>query len=141
MSEAVRIVYAADADVRQRGGGVRTTHMITPEAVEGTTFVNGITEFEAGAELGFHFHNCVESVLVLEGNARFDLKDSSHDMGADDVTFVPANVTHRFVNTGDTRMRLFFVYGSATPTRTMIETGETFPIGSPLDVLKPGPEH
>lgn len=40
-------------------------HLVTANAVESTTLVNGITEFEAGAALGFHFHNCDESVLAL----------------------------------------------------------------------------
>jgi quercetin dioxygenase-like cupin family protein len=135
MTEEVRIIRAADVVVRDRGGGVRTTHLVTAASARETPFVNGVTEFDPGAALDFHYHDCPESVLVLEGRARFELEDGSHPMEAGDATFVPAGVPHRFVNTGDDRMRLFFVYGSSSPTRTMVASGKTFPIGSPDDVL------
>lgn len=136
MNERARILRAADVHVRERGGGVRTTHLITAETVPGAPLVNGITAFEPGAALGFHYHDCDESVLVLEGAGRFDSTGSAEDVRAGDVTFVPAGVAHRFVNTGPGQMRLFFVYLSHAPTRTMVETGETFPIGSVDDVVE-----
>jgi quercetin dioxygenase-like cupin family protein len=134
MDDGVRVLKADDGDVRDRGSGVRTRHLVTAES-GATVFTTGTTEFQVGAALGFHFHDCAESVLVLEGNARFDHDGGSETMSAGDTTFVPAGVAHRFVNAGAGALRLYFVYGSATPTRTMVETGETFPIGSQQDVV------
>jgi quercetin dioxygenase-like cupin family protein len=134
VSDGVRIIRAGDGEVRDRGAGVRTRHLVTAESGD-TVFATGTTEFAAGAALGLHFHDCSESVLVLEGEARFDHGDGSDAMGAGDTTFVPAGVPHRFVNVGDGVLRLYFVYGSAMPTRTMVATGETFPIGSQQDVV------
>lgn len=130
----MRILRAGEAAVRDRGSGVRTTHLVTAET-GATVFTTGMTQFAPGAALGFHFHDCAESVLVLEGEARFDRGEASDVMAAGDATFVPAGVAHRFVNVGRDVMRLYFVYGSATPTRTMVATGETFAIGSQQDVV------
>ena len=43
-----------------------------------------------------------------------------------DATYIPAGVRHRFVNTGDTEMRILWVYGGIEVTRTVVATGETF---------------
>jgi quercetin dioxygenase-like cupin family protein len=53
--------------VIDRGGGVRTVHLVTADL--GSQFVNGTTEFDPGASLPLHSHNCEESVVILEGDA------------------------------------------------------------------------
>jgi putative monooxygenase len=55
----------------ERGGGVRTWYLVTVEHWA-TEFLTGITEFNPGASLAPHFHNCQESVTVLEGTAIFE---------------------------------------------------------------------
>jgi putative monooxygenase len=114
-----------------RGGGVRTVHLIT--GVVGSQFLNGITEFDPGASLPLHLHDCEESVVVLEGQAAFEAHGRVIDMEANDTTWVPAGVVHRFFNRGPGPMRILWIYGSVTAHRTMAETGETFPIGSPAE--------
>ena len=42
-----------------------------------------------------------------------------------DTTQVPAGTFHRFVNTGESTMRILWVYGSTEVTRTFADTGET----------------
>lgn len=133
MIDGVRILRSGEVPVRERGGGVRTRELVTAES--DTVFTSGTTEFDPGAAVGFHTHNCAESVLVLQGEARFDFGGESTQMAVGDATFVPEGVPHRFVNTGSGPMRLHFVYGSAEPTRTMVDTGETFAIGSRHDVV------
>jgi quercetin dioxygenase-like cupin family protein len=124
-----RIIRAQELDAHDRGGGVRTQYLVTRET--GThQFLSGITEFDAGAELPFHSHNCDESVVVLEGDATFDTDDESVRLGAGDTTFVPEGVLHRFRNVGDGRTRILWIYGSVDATRTLAETGETVAIGS-----------
>ena len=53
---------------RQRGGGAKTIPLVT-RRTGSTSFINGITIFEPGAAIPLHYHNCEESVLMLEGNA------------------------------------------------------------------------
>jgi putative monooxygenase len=112
-----------------RGGGVRTYHLVT-QALGAQAFVSGITEFDPGASLPLHYHNCDESVTVLQGCALFEVEGVEHRLGSSDTTLVPADAPHRFSNLGPLRLRILWVYGSAAPTRTLASTGECFAIGS-----------
>lgn len=112
---------------RDRGGGASTVHLVSRElGAQGIT--NGITRFEPGAAIALHSHDCDESVLVLEGRARFEDEHGSHELGAGETTLVPAGVVHRFVNAGDGPLRIFWTYASSQPTRTLASTGETVSI-------------
>ncbi len=52
----------------ERGGGARTYPMVSKRCGS-TAMMNGITEFEGGAAIPLHFHNCEEAVMLLEGQA------------------------------------------------------------------------
>ncbi len=114
-----------------RGGGVRTVHLVTADL--GSQFVNGTTEFDPGASLPLHSHNCEESVVILEGEAAFEVGGEVIEMEVGDTTWVPADVVHRFFNRGTGPMRILWTYGMVTANRTIAATGETFPIGSATD--------
>ena len=103
----------------ERGGGVRTWYLVTVER-GATEFLTGITEFDAGASLAPHFHNCQESVIVLEGKAVFEASGESAEMVQHATTLVPTGTVHRFQNPGPGRLRILFVYGSTQVTRTIV---------------------
>jgi putative monooxygenase len=128
----VNVIRTRALTPTDRGGGVRTTYLVT-RGLGATEFLNGITEFDPGAELPFHSHNCDESVVVLEGAAIFEREGGANELEPFDTTFVAAGIVHRFANHGDTTMRILWTYGSAEATRTLAATGETFPIGSATD--------
>ena len=96
----------------ERGDGARTTPLVTRK-VGSTSMLNGITEFAPGAAIPLHTHNCEESVMVLEGCAIAELDGVQHRMGANDTTWVAAGVPHRWVATGDSRLRAVAVHGAA----------------------------
>lgn len=106
-----------------RGGGVRTVHLVT-DAIA-TQFLNGTTEFDPGASLPLHSHDCEESVVVLKGQATFEADGEVFELEAGDTTWVPAGVVHRFLNRGAGPLRILWIYGSATATRTIAGTWET----------------
>jgi HTH-type transcriptional repressor of puuD len=110
---------------------VRTVHLVTGAIA--TQFLNGITEFDPGASLPLHSHDCEESVVVLEGQPAFEVGGEVIELEPGDTTWVPAGVVHRFFNRGSGPMRILWIYGSATAARTIAATGETFPIGSAAD--------
>lgn len=60
--------------------------------------INGITEFDLGARIGAHFHNCEESVMVLEGEAIAEIDGVRHLLKTGDTTWIPAGLSHRFLN-------------------------------------------
>ena len=63
-----RVMRPADLKSHDRGGGARTTPLVSP-AIGAAGFINGITEFAPGAAIAFHSHNCEESVVLLEGGS------------------------------------------------------------------------
>ncbi|CAM5207475.1 hypothetical protein CDEF62S_05644 [Castellaniella defragrans] len=113
-----------------RGGGARTTPLVGPR-VGATGFVNGMTEFDVGAAIPFHSHNCEESVMLLQGEAVLDIGGEEFPLRPYDTTWIPANVSHRFRNVSATEsMKIFWTYASTSPTRTITATGVTNPITS-----------
>lgn len=119
------ILRPRELKTNDRGGGARTTPLVT-RGCGSTSMINGITAFDPGASIGLHKHNCEESVMVLDGHAIAEIDGVRHHLKADDTTWIPANVPHRFINASDEEpMRIFWTYASIEATRTMIATGET----------------
>jgi quercetin dioxygenase-like cupin family protein len=116
------ILKPGDLPVKDRGNGARTIPLVT-RASGAACLLNGITEFEPGARIGLHFHNCEESVLILEGQAIAEIDGTRHQLRAGDTTWVPAGVPHRFLNESDRLMRIFWTYADIDATRTMVDTG------------------
>lgn len=108
--------------VNDRGNGARTIPLVTRKCGS-TSVINGITEFDPGAKIGVHFHNCEESVMILQGEAIAEIDGVRHSLKAGDTTWIPANLPHRFLNESDNVMRIFWTYADINATRTMVETG------------------
>ena len=126
------VLRADEIPVVDRGGGARTIPLVTREI--GTQgFLNGITEFDPGASIPLHYHNCEESVMIVEGVGTFEVNGQLYELKQFDTTWVPAGVPHRFLNRSNARMRIFWTYSSVDATRTIVATGETFSIGSARD--------
>jgi quercetin dioxygenase-like cupin family protein len=124
------VLRPSEIKPHERGGGARTIPLVTRK-IGSTSMLNGITEFAPNAAIPLHTHNCEESVMVLEGDAIAELDGIQHRMGANDTTWVPAGVPHRFINASDTnRMRIFWIYASVDATRTIVATGDTRSIDS-----------
>lgn len=124
------VLRPRDIRPHERGGGARTIPLVT-RGIGSTSLLNGITEFGPGAAIPLHTHNCEESVLVLDGDAIAELDGVQHRMTANDTTFVPTGVPHRFINASDTKpMRIFWTYASIDATRTIVATGETRAVDS-----------
>lgn len=126
---AATVIRPDHVETIDRGGGVRTVPLVTRGA-GASQFLNGTTEFAAGAALPLHSHNCEESVLVLAGLAVFECDGERVEMDPGDITWVPPGAVHRFLNRGSEPMRILWIYGRVDATRTMAATGESFPIGT-----------
>ena len=127
MSTAARpaVLRPSEIPARQRGGGARTIPLVT-RRTGSTSFINGITIFEPGAAIPMHKHNCEESVMLLEGTAIAEIDGVEYLIQAGDITFIPANLPHRFRNVSDSEgMKILWIYASVDATRTLIETGDT----------------
>ena len=116
-----------------RGGGARTVPLVTRE-IGATSFLNGITQFAPGGRIAHHSHNCVESVMIIEGTAIVDIDGVRTRLDRHDTTFVPANIAHHFENASSTApMAIFWTYGSVDATRRVDETGTVGRIDGAVD--------
>lgn len=119
------ILRPADLPVKDRGGGIRTTPLVTAR-VGSRAMLNGITTLDPGAAVPLHTHNCEESVVVLSGRARAHIDGVETDLIARDTTWIPAEVPHFFRNISDSEpMSILWTYASIDATRTIVATGVT----------------
>jgi quercetin dioxygenase-like cupin family protein len=93
--------------------------------------LTGITIIGPGSAIPHHFHNCEETVLVLEGTGWAEIGRDIHEVGPLDTTWIPAEVPHRFRNgSAEAILKIFWVYASVDATRTLVSTGETRPVSA-----------
>ncbi len=109
-----------------RGNGVVTVPYIGRWNLEDNRITTGQTIFAPGTGLPVHSHNVEENVLILEGLAIAEIDGKTFDLEGGEATWVEAGTPHRFLNRGDTPMRIYWVYGGREVTRTITATGETF---------------
>ena len=120
-----KILRPSECRVKDRGGGIRTTPLVTA-AVGSREMLNGITTLDPLAAVPLHIHNCEESVLVLDGEACAHIDGVETDLHPGDTSWIPSNVPHFFRNLSTTEpMSIFWTYASIDATRTIIETGVT----------------
>ncbi len=124
MSTKAHVIDFGKQNPIDRGTGVKTVPL-AGKWIDSTSLTNGVTMFEPGAAIARHYHNCDESVTILEGEAACEVDGEVFTMKAYDTTFVPAGIPHRFWNESDTQMKILWTYASVTVTRTFTETGET----------------
>jgi quercetin dioxygenase-like cupin family protein len=113
-----------------RGGGNRTIPLVTRST--GTEqMLTGMTMIGPGSAIPWHFHDCEETVLVLEGEGFAEIGDEVTPVKPMDATWIPPNLPHRFRNASkDAPLKIYWVYASVDATRTMVETGETRPVSA-----------
>jgi putative monooxygenase len=113
-----------------RGGGARTIPMLSPSS-GAKELINGYTMFEPGTQIQEHFHNCEESILIIEGAGIAMIDGEPVAVSAGDVTWVKAGVPHYFKNTSTTEtMKIFWTYTRPDATRTIVATGDEKPIAA-----------
>lgn len=63
--------------------------------------------------------------MVIDGEAIAEINGVQHLLQANDTTWIPANLPHRFINASDKPMRIFWTYATIDATRTMVASGAT----------------
>jgi len=71
-----------------------------------------VMTLQPGEDIGAEVHEHNDQVLTfVEGSVRAEVAGESQDVGPGDMVIVPAGTEHNFTNTGDTRARLYTIYG------------------------------
>lgn len=119
-----RFIKFEDAKAVQRGEGIDSIRL-TPEPLDGQCFTMGVTSFPPGTSIRLHSHNTIEQVTVIEGSGKAEIGGKLYPARPYDTTQIDSGENHRFINDGSVTMRILWVYGSTTVTRTFADTGET----------------
>jgi len=106
-----------------RGAGIASVELTAPP-LAGQGFIMGITTFPPGTSIPIHCHNTTEQVTLIEGEGIAEIDGEQFSVRTFDTTQVPAGQFHRFLNPGQSTMRILWVYGSTHVTRTF-EDGRT----------------
>jgi mannose-6-phosphate isomerase-like protein (cupin superfamily) len=130
------IIKFDEIEVLDRGGAVRTWPLITSASTAGTAKVaTGMSVYPVGSGAPLHAHNCDEQVLILEGAGFVEVAGVRTDLVQWDTAYVEAGTFHRYQNTGDTPMKILWIYNQAHVTRTFADTGITVEHLTPEDQM------
>ncbi len=98
------IYNIADAEVvRIEGDAPRTLYtLIEPKIRDTEHFAMGLEEIDPNSEIPMHSHSEAEEIIfVFGGEGKAYVGDEVADLKPGAVIYLPPNVEHRFVNTGD----------------------------------------
>lgn len=134
MAEA-RILKMADIRIIERGSGIKTWPLATHFTVDFANFTTGMSLYPVGQGAPMHRHNCDEQVTLLEGRGECEIDGVVTPLVPYDSTYIQAGLWHCFRNTGDTPMRILWIYDSMTVTRTFATDGIEVEHLSPADLM------
>ena len=72
-------------------------------------FAMRMFELQPGGHTPLHTHPQEHEVFVLEGEGTFVFESQGHPFGAEYVIYVPPNKEHRFMNTGESVLRMLCI--------------------------------
>ena len=125
MTRKACILRPSQCTPRERGGGARTIPLVNA-LVGSEKTLSGITEFDPGAAIALHYHNCEETVVLLSGEGIAEIDGEEFAVHPLDTSWIPAGVRHRFRNVSQTeKMRIYWTYSSVDADRTIVATGIT----------------
>ena len=138
MSDAT-IMKAGTSAVLDRGGGVKTWPLVVRTRLPQAKFTTGMSVYPVGKGAPMHYHNCAEQVTLLEGRGEVEVEGHVTPIEPYDSTYIPAGMMHCFRNTGDTPMRILWIYDSNVVTRTFQGSNETVEHLSAADLMVAAP--
>ena len=82
--------------------------------IQATSFSMGVVELEPrGGQVPWHNQEQEEIYCVLEGEGEMCLGEEKQPLSAEQTVYIPSGVFHQLTNTGDTVLKMIYVYGPA----------------------------
>jgi quercetin dioxygenase-like cupin family protein len=88
---------------------------------QGAPFSAYIVEAKPGEGPPLHTHPYVEVAFTIAGCASITVGDETREVKAGGIVVIPANMPHRFVNSGDTHLRQIDIHASPRFIQTNLE--------------------
>jgi mannose-6-phosphate isomerase-like protein (cupin superfamily) len=129
------IIKTGKVRVLDRGHGIQTIPLVTHQSAESPAFTTGISTYPKGEGAPLHSHNCPEQVTLLEGMGEVEIDGVVTSLEPYDSTYIPANRTHAFRNTGPEPMKILWIYAGVQVTRTFADSGKTVEHLSAQDLM------
>jgi mannose-6-phosphate isomerase-like protein (cupin superfamily) len=129
------IIKIDELTVLDRGSGIKTWPLVVHQRISEARFTTGMSAYPKGKGAPMHWHNCDEQVTLLEGTGEVEIDGMVTPLVPYDSTYISAGRKHCFRNTGETPMKILWVYSSTHVTRTFADTGETVEHLSAADLM------
>ena len=82
-----------------------TIRWVIDEKKGADTYAMRVIEIQPGGHTPYHAHWFEHQNFVLEGEGQVRIGDEVYPIKPGDVIFVPGDVEHQYVNTGDTSLK------------------------------------
>jgi mannose-6-phosphate isomerase-like protein (cupin superfamily) len=97
--------------------------LISPSLQEGVEgLAVGMTILPPGNSSSFHSHDVErETWIIVSGEGEVRVGDEREPVGPESVVFLPRNVKHQVINTGQEPLRMFWIYTPPGGERSVLE--------------------
>jgi quercetin dioxygenase-like cupin family protein len=119
---------AVELGTAEDGAGLSWRTLISADRTPTRELSGGVCEILPGGALVLHRHPTLELYYFLEGEGVVRLGDQERKVRPGTTVSIPADAPHGIRNTGDSTLKLFYVFpvdSFDTVEYTMLETGST----------------
>ncbi len=112
------IVHEEDCEVESWSdevkGYVEWRTLISGDRTRTHSLTSGVAEIPVGVSNDYrmHRHSPVEMYYILEGSGSIKIVDDEFGVRKGSTVFIPGNVAHCLINTGDVPLRLLYVFSA-----------------------------
>ena len=112
------IIHEDDCEVEawsdDMRGYVEWRTLFSGDRTNTNALTSGVAELPVGVTTIYrmHTHAPVEMYYILEGNGSIKIVEEKHDVKKGTAVYIPGNVPHCLVNTGDVPLRLLYVFAA-----------------------------
>jgi len=82
----------------------------------------GMTILPPGKSSSFHSHDAeCETWIIVSGEGEVLVEEEREPVGPESVIFLPRNIRHQVINTGQESLRMFWIYTPAGAEKSVLE--------------------